>query len=252
MAKDLYQTLGVSPKASADEIKKAYRDLAKKLHPDKNPGDKAKETRFKEISAAYETLSDPKKRAEYDAFKDGPPPGFGGGQGFPGGAGGFAVNLEDLFGQMFAGQQARGRGGARRVIFEQDLGGGARGRRGGVPPGFGFEEEVATPAVEEVLRTPDGTEFTRRANDLFVDVPIAVDEAVLGAKVTVPTLSGKVTVTIPAGTSSGKKLRLKGKGWQGQGDLYGVVQIVVPDKVDDKARDALKEFARRAPVKISR
>jgi curved DNA-binding protein len=260
--KDLYSVLGVKDTASDDEIKKAYRDAAKKFHPDKTGGDKTKEAKFKDMSAAYEVLSDAKKRAQYDQMKRGGFQGFPGGNGGPGGGMGGAQgfgNLEDLIAQMFGGaaggiHMGRGApGGARRVIFEQDFGGARRGRpRADFFDGGGFEPAPPPPNLEEVLRTPEGDEFVRKGNDLFCDVPLTIEEAVLGAKVSVPTLDGNLTVTIPPGTSSGKKLRLKGKGWQGQGDLYAVVQIVVPDKIDDKAREALREFSKRAPVNKKR
>ena len=252
-AKDLYTILGVKESASDDEIKKAYRDAAKKFHPDKTGGDKSKESRFKDISAAYEVLSDTKKRAQYDAMRHGGG-GFGGngGDGGPfagfegfsaGGVGG--SGLEDILSQMFggAGGFGSGRGATRRVIFEQDVPRGARRARVHV------DEPAAAASVEQVLRTPDGHEFVRRGDDLFLDVPLSIEEAVNGAKIDVPTLSGPVKVTIPPGTSSGKKLRLRGKGWQGAGDLYVVTQIAVPQNLDDKAREALREFSKRAPVK---
>ena len=252
-SKDLYSILGVKDSASEDEIKKAYRDAAKKFHPDKTGGDKTKEARFKDMSAAYEVLSDPKKRAQYDAMRHGGFPGGNGAGGSspfgPGGFEGFSAGggsgLEDILSQMFGGSfgGGAGRGATRRVIFEQDLRGGRRART---------HTDEAEPAVEQVLRTPDGHEFVRRGNDLYIDLPLSVEEAVNGAKVDVPTLSGPVKVTIPAGTSSGKKLRLKGKGWQGEGDQYVVTQIHVPQDIDDKAREALREFTRRAPVKLKR
>jgi DnaJ-class molecular chaperone len=248
--KDLYQILGVKDSATPEEIKRAYRDHAKKLHPDKTGGDKAKETRFKDITAAHEVLSDPKKRAQYDAMKRGGFPGMpggpGGGQGVPGGMGGFG-SLEEMLASLFGGGgNFRGGGGG---------GGRGRGRPRGFP-GVDFVEfqtgapphAAPPPHLEQVLRTSDGSEFLQKGNDLFIDVPLAIDEAVLGAKVQVPTLTGRVTLTIPAGTSSGKRLRLRGKGLAGEGDLYVVVQIVVPTSVDDKAREALHEFTRRAPV----
>jgi DnaJ-class molecular chaperone len=259
--KDLYSILGVKESASEDEIKKAYRDAAKKFHPDKTGGDKGKEVKFKDMSAAYEVLSDPKKRAQYDAMRRGPFAGGGGdGSAFSGGFEGFppgsvggmgGAGLEDILSQMFGGNFAgaagggSGRGSTRRVIFEQD--GGRRGRRVHVSP-----EDVgggAPPNVEQVLRTPDGHEFVRRGEDLYIDLPLSIEEAVNGAKVDVPTLTGHVKLTIPPGTSSGKKLRLRGKGYNGEGDQYVVTQIVVPESIDDKAREALKEFTKRAPIK---
>ncbi len=256
--KDLYSLLGVKESASDDEIKKAYRDAAKKFHPDKTGGDKGKESKFKDMSAAYEVLSDPKKRAQYDAMRHGGV-GLGGGDGsaFSGGFEGFppgsvggmgGAGLEDILSQMFGGSfgggvGGTGRGSTRRVIFEQDMPrGGRRARTHAEPP-------EPPPNVEQVLRTADGHEFVRRGDDLYLDVPLTIEEAVNGAKVEVPTLSGKVTMTIPPGTSSGKKMRLRGKGYQGQGDLYVVTQIAVPKDIDDKAREALREFSRRAPVK---
>jgi curved DNA-binding protein len=259
--KDLYSILGVKESASEDEIKKAYRELAKKNHPDKTGGDKSKESRFKDISSAYEVLSDSKKRAQYDAMRRGGPFGgngdgsaFGGGfEGFPpgsvGGMGG--AGLEDILSQMFGGNFGSaasgpaGRGSTRRVIFEQDMPRG--GRRGGR---VHAEAPAAPPPnVDQILRTPDGVEFVRKGDDLYIDVVLSIDEAVNGAKVEVPTLSGSVKLTIPAGTSSGKKLRLRGKGMNGEGDQVVVTQIQVPQEIDDKAREALKEFTKRAPVK---
>lgn len=247
MKKDLYDILGVSSSANAEEIKRAYRDLAKRFHPDRTGGDKAKETRFKEISAAYGVLSDPDQRARYDASRRGgvpfewPPAGgaanpFRGG-GFPG--------LDDLFAQVFGGA------GGGRVVVEEWGGMPRHGRRPrtngsahGAPP--------RRPPAEETVRAPDGTELLRRGEDLYVDVGLSFEEAVLGARVEVPTLDGRVTVTIPPGTSSGKKLRLRGKGLHGRGDLYATVQIVVPTDVDDPTRELIRELARRAPVKPRR
>jgi curved DNA-binding protein len=260
--KDLYSVLGVKPTASDDEIKKAYRELAKKFHPDKTGGDKTKESRFKDISAAYEVLSDPAKRQQYDAMREGRIP-FGNGGAGPGGFPGGMGSIEELLAQMFGGGMGGG-GSTRRVIFEQDGtpfgfgGGGAPGGARRARPRVvdedmgGFGEPQTPPNVEQVLRTPDGHEFVRKGNDLYIDVPLTVEEAVLGAKVEVATLTGKVTLTIPPGTSSGKKLRLRGKGWHGLGDLYVVTQIIVPGVIDDEAKDALKRFSKRAPVRPKR
>jgi curved DNA-binding protein len=256
--KSLYDILGVKETASADEIKRSYRDLAKRFHPDRTGGDKSKESRFKEISAAYDVLSDDGKRKKYDAMRqsnfmgpDGVPFDlseiFGGGRGGPAGAG-----FGDLFSQLFNQAQAgrAGHGGAR-VIFEERGGPTGRGPR---RPGRHVPwEEHGGPAhpVEEILRV-DGHEFIRRGHDVYLDFPLTIEEAVLGAKVEVPTLDGRVTVSIPPGTSSGKKLRLRGKGVSGRGDEYVVVQIVVPEHLDDEAKQLLVEFSRKAPVKPRR
>ena len=255
MTKDLYDILGVKETASADEIKKAYRTLAKKYHPDRTGGDKSKEARFKDISAAYDILSDETKRRRYDEMKRAPYGGvasevefedlFGGANG-GGSAGGFSFNFgggggggfADLFGQMFreAARQQSAPRGRTRVVFEQ----------GGRAPSW-----AQAPAAEEEIRTRGGHVFTRRGNDVYLDCPITVEEAVNGAKVDVPTLSGRVTVTVPPGSSSGRKLRLRGKGLDG-GDEYVVLQIVVPEQADERARELIREFSRRAPVKPRR
>jgi DnaJ-class molecular chaperone len=261
MSKDLYEILGVKENATPPEIKKAYRDLAKKNHPDRTGGDKAKETKFKDITAAHEVLSDPKRREQYDAmrrsgFRPGgaggaPPPGFDPSvfEGIDG--------IEDLLGRIFSGG-GMGRGARRgnttrqRVVFE-----GA--------PFAGFEtidfDDVRPshhrpPPVEEAVRTHDGHILTRRGDDLHGSIELTIEEAVLGARVEIPTLDGSVTVTIPPGTSSGQKLRLRGKGAPrgggGRGDQYAEVKIIVPAKVDEKAAEHLREFSRRAHVKVRR
>jgi DnaJ-class molecular chaperone len=248
--KDLYKILGVKESAGADEIKKAYRELAKKYHPDRTGGDKPKEGRFKEISAAYEVLSDPRRREQYDLMRRG---GFRAG---PGGAPDFSAfagidGIEEIFGSIFGGAMGgRGSpGGRSRVVFESRPFDGFRG-------GFqGFQDFAGPPPVaarEETLHTRDGASVVRRGDDIHGDVEIGVDEAVLGAKVAVSTLDGKVTITIPPGTSSGKKLRLRGKGAGGRGDHYVTVKIVVPERVDKRAEELIREFAARAPVRPKR
>ena len=242
--KDLYKILGVKESAGADEIKKKYRDLAKKYHPDRTGGDKSKEHKFKDISAAYEVLSDPRRREQYDLMRRG---GFRAG---PGGAPDFSVfsgieGIEDLLGQMFGGGGRRGGPGRSRVVYESRpfAGGGGGGR-------------PAAPPAEEVVRTRDGHTFIKKGDDLSADLDITIDEAVLGAKVQAPVTDGMVTITIPPGTSSGKRLRLRGKGAErpggDRGDLYLTVRIVVPESVDGQAADLIREFARRAPVRTRR
>ncbi|HUT54571.1 MAG TPA: J domain-containing protein [bacterium] len=379
--KDYYQTLGVSRNAPQDEIKKAYKKLARKYHPDCNPGDKTCENKFKDLSEAYSALSHPDKRKEYDLFGPGgpgraPDPGAWGGP--PGGGrtytwssgGGPDFNLEDIFGgrgggmgdifsEMFGG---RGRRGGRRVDFsggpfqaEYDVGpqpgrdleaelsvsfddameGGVRkfsiGRNGVCPScggtgknaagksrtcaacnGAGKKQVANTGAnftvvcsacggvgriytepcpacagagsvarTETVtvkvpagvkdggrLRIPGKGEpgpggamgdlvlrisvaphpfFRRDGDDLHLDVPVTVSEAGLGAKIEVPTLTGKATLKVPAGTQNGAMLRLRGKGAPrpkggGSGDLYVHIQVKAPTDMDEKTRKLLEEL----------
>jgi curved DNA-binding protein len=287
MPDDFYSVLGVSKSADADAIKKAYRKLARDLHPDKNPGNKDAEARFKAVNRAYETLHDPKKRALYDEFgeealREGFDPdkarayrswqseGFNGARG----AGGARqVNLEDLFGGGFSG----GIGGA-------DLGDlFTRGRRRGPMKGNDLEQEItidfemAVRGTTLQLRSPDsgdtvtvrippgadegsrvriagqgGTSpnggpngdlvlvihvrphplFKREGDDLQIEVPIRLSEAVKGAKVKVPTFDGPVSVKVPPGTQSGTTLRVRGKGvtrkGRPTGDLYIRFMVHVP------------------------
>lgn len=257
---DHYKVLGVKPEASADEIKKAYRRLAKKYHPDSTGGDKAKEARFKEVGQAYDVLGDSKKRAQYDAIRSAPPFGGRPGAGFPGyaGAGGAGFggpdvfDLGDLFSQMFQGGQAR-RGPGGQVRFTHGFG-------PGFGAGFGAEEPFAgqararprrrpAPPAERKVRLSDGATGTQRGNDVYSDVRIGLDQAVLGTVAEVATLSGTSKVKIPPGTSSGVKLRLKGKGAQGengeQGDHYATVHIDVPKHIDEEAKKLLVQFMQR-------
>jgi DnaJ-class molecular chaperone len=288
MTSDLYQRLGISKNASADEIKAAYRKLAKKNHPDVNPGDKAAEERFKSVTEAFEVLSDPQKRAMFDEFgPDAAKMGYdtkkaeafrqyrrgGGAQGgipfdfdFRGGGG---FDPESIFAEMFGGGRRR-RGpqpggdltakvqltlgevvkGCERTLTVNGqrvtakipagvdtgtnvrlAGQGAPGERGGPPGDLFLEVEV----LPHPLLRRDGA-------DLSLDLPITVAEAILGADVQVPTLSGTGTVTLRPGTQSGTKLRLKGRGVPTRGgpagDLYLVVQIRVPETVTDDTRRA--------------
>lgn len=187
--RDYYEILGVGQKASADEIKKVYRSLAKKFHPDANPNNKSAEEKFKEISEAYYVLSDAKKRADYDAYKKGGfSGGFGGGsaQGFQGAQ---DFNFEEIL-RAFRG----GQGGGRSFHFEDIFGGGA-GSRGR----FDSEEEIS----EEV------------SSDLTATLKVSKTRAQKGGEVSFSMNDGrKITVKIPAGISSGKKLRLARQGSQ--------------------------------------
>jgi molecular chaperone DnaJ len=343
-----YETLGVAKNSSADEIKKAYRALARKYHPDKNPGDKDAEERFKEVQNAYDLLSDPEKRKQYDTFGSangrGPGPG-----GFT--AEGFDFNdlgdLGDLFGGLFGGrmggmrQEPRGQRGNDVEVqvtlsFEDALkgvettipvrlevachtchGSGAKpgtaptlcpqcGGRGVVSESQGFfalsqpcprcrgngtvieapcptcrgagrERRTKRYTVRIPAGVKDGTKirlkgkgeagyggapagdlyvitrvepsklYTRRGDDLVVEVPVNFADAALGTKIAVPTPEGDVTVKVPAGSEDGKLLRVKGKGapklkGSGKGDVLARLKIHVPKRPSKRERELLEEL----------
>ncbi|WP_122981837.1 molecular chaperone DnaJ [Actinoplanes teichomyceticus] len=378
LEKDFYAVLGVNKSASTDEIKKAYRKLARDLHPDRNPGNKEAEEKFKAASEAYDVLADDKKRKEYDEMRSLFGSGaFRRGAGRPG-AGGAQFDPSDLFGG-FTGAGAGGGGGDRRFggtgfsdIFSSIFSGGGAGApagRRGPQRGRDVETEVTLDFAQAVrgttlpltLRTPgacdtcrgtgakpgttpracpkchgtglissnqgsfsfsepcrdcqgsgsivdekcpecrgsggvtksrtinvrfpagvaDGQRirlsgrgepgdrggpagdlyvqvkvrpdelFGRSGDDLTLVVPITVAEAVLGTDLRVPTLDNPVTLRVPAGTPSGRKLRARGKGVvrkEGQaGDLIVTVEVQIPPGVTGEARDALEKFAKLTP-----
>jgi DnaJ-class molecular chaperone len=282
MAKrDLYEVLGISRSASDDDIKKAYRKLARQYHPDRNPNDKSAESKFKEVQEAYDILSDADKRRKYDQFGQAAFEGGGMGGGFQEGGTTFDFGdiggLDDLLGGLFGGGRKR-RGGRSTPLTGQDihaevfvpfvkaaLGGelevtltqptrtsltiripagltdGDKLRLAGkglAPPGGGKPGDLIV-----TTRIEPHPFFSRKGADLYLEAPIRVDEAILGTDLEVPTLEGRARVTVPAGTSSGQKLRLRGKGVaqrDGQrGDLYIQIRVVVPKK----SSEALKRLA---------
>jgi curved DNA-binding protein len=312
--RDLYSVLGVGKKASAEEIKKAYRKLAKKLHPDVNPGDKKSEEKFKDVSAAFEVLGDPKKRALFDEFGEiALRPGFdeekarqfrqyqraaGGERGFGGsGSGGFEEvfrqgrsgfdpsDLGSMFEDLFAGRaQTRGRRartepmvgddaeasievdlrdavlGAEREIALQKNDGSPTRLRVKIPPGVetGSRIRLAGQGGPGQRGGEAGDLYLRvtvrphpivrvEGRDLLLDLPVTAAEALLGAEVTAPTFEGPVKLKIPAGSQSGRKLRLRGRGLPPlrsgvggapRGDLYVVLQIMLPPD-SPQAREAI-------------
>lgn len=355
--RDFYEVLGLKKGASDDEIKKAFRKMAMKYHPDKNPGDKIAEEKFKEVNEAYSVLSDPDKKSKYDRFGHAgvdPNAGFGGG-GFGGGAGGFE-DIFDIFGNMFGGgfgggTQSRRRNGPMKgrdlqkaitITFEEAAFGtkkeiqlnkyvkcGTCNGEGNKP---GTEKKTCpkcngTGQVHTVQRTPFGQfqstgpcdqcggkgkiidtpcqdcggtgkirknikinidipagvdndsvipirgqgepgenggpngdlyvvitvrphdMFKRKGSDLYLDIPIAFNQAALGDDITVPTLDGKVSYKVPAGTQPNTVFRLKGKGVRDirsgrMGDLYVKVILEVPTKLNSKQKKAIEEMGK--------
>jgi len=238
---DYYKALGVSDKASADEIKKAYRKLAKQYHPDSTGGDKVKESRFKDISNAYDVLGDAKKKGLYDQIR-------ASGGGIPGGGGMYTsqgpgpnvFDLGDLFGQFFSGNQRGGRVRVERVDFD-----GSERPRGGRRR----QEQVEDAEFESKVKAADGSWLRVEGLDVHSDVRITFDRAILGTVATVATVDGKAEVKVPPGTSSGRKLRLRGKGVADRaghvGDHYVSVQIDVPGDLDDDAKKQLIQLVTR-------
>jgi DnaJ-class molecular chaperone len=278
LAADPYQTLGVKKDASQDQIQKAYRALAKKLHPDLNPGNKQAEEQFKEVAAAYDLLGDPEKRARFDRgeidasgterpqhryyrdFADGDAASpYASDAGFADFAGSEDI-LSEIFGRQgrenirIRGSDAHYRlaldfldavnGGKQQLALPEGsvldvtippgtrdgqilrLRGKGRPGIGGGPPGD---------ALIEIEVRPHRI-FTRKGDDIHVELPISLREAVLGAKVEVPTPSGAVNMTIPKWANTGAVLRLKGKGAPrtdgSHGDEYVTLKIVLPDNPD--------------------
>lgn len=284
---DPYQVLGVARGASQEEIKKAYRALAKKLHPDVNPGDAAVEQRFKAVSAAYDLLSDPERRRQFDSGEinaDGSPrhqnpfrhsyrQGSAGGFDF----GGAGIDIDDLFADLFGRARAAGRQrGARgqdltftiRVPFLEAMRGGPHrvtlhsGKTLDVnlPPGTedgqrlrlkgqGMAGRPGGPSGDAFVEVHvDPHPFLRRDGlDIHLELPVTLHEAVLGAKVKVPTIDGAVSATIPAGSNSGTVLRLKGRGVMAakggrRGDHYVKLKLVLPQKPDRALADFLRSW----------
>jgi len=296
MPRDYYEVLGVKRDASEAEIKSAYRKLARKYHPDRNPGDKQAEENFKEVQGAYDVLSEKEKRAQYDRFgfqgENGPGGGGAGGP-FRWGAGPEHVDVqgmdpeaaEELLRGIFGGglcgmgdvfgRTARGAGGRTRrprpaepeaeteheitIPFLTAAEGGSidlniNGQQGSVriPAGVEDGQVIRVPApsggrVRLKLRIEPHPYFKREGKDVVLEVPLSLPEAVLGTKVDVPTLAGeRLTVKVPPGTSSGSRLRLRGRGIQG-GDQFIETKVVVPAPKDERSRELIEEFARLNP-----
>lgn len=300
--KDFYRILGVAKDASDADIKKAYRKLARKHHPDTNAGDAAAEKKFKDISEAYSVLSDADERQQYDAiramgggarFAPGGPGGTGGGAGFEdlfgglftggggrnsGGystSGGIPPEFADLFGGGFGGggqsfQRAPQKGADRTATTSISFAGSIRGTTIGLREPDGEVIDVRIPAgikdgqkvrvrgkgqygpagngdlmVTVTVKPHDF--YARDGDNLRIHVPVSFPEAALGADIEVPTIDGdKVKVRVPAGTPTGRTLRVKGRGVKRSnttGDLLVTIDVAVPKKLNKDAEEAVKAFA---------
>ena len=321
-AKDYYKILGVSKTATKEEIKKAYRSLARKYHPDLNPDKKDAEEKFKEVQEAHEVLSDEEKRKTYDMF--------GSAEFRPGGRttwkraddtgqayeysysandfSGFEDIFKDLFGSAGEGRPGRGRGEAFRDIFSTVTKERAsRGRdleyqieidfdtaiRGGVRDlSISRQKQDGVETEKLSVRIPAGVDngsrirvqgkgegggakgdlylrvkvkphpiYSRKGDDIYLEVPVTVYEAALGRKIEIPTIDGTAEMTIPPGVQSGTRLRLKGKGvtnlkTKARGDQYIEIKIAMPDKIGEDDRKRFEELEKSHPynprAKLSR
>ncbi len=291
MGKDYYAVLGLEKSASADQIKKAYRKLAIKYHPDKNPDDKQAEERFKSVSEAYAVLSDPDKKRQYDQFgADGFQQRFSQEDIFRNADFGdifkeFGFGGDDLFSQLFGGrshgagcrhsrpQPVKGQDFLMRLTipFRQAILGGERqitldshgtneqlkvripvgvepgqklriAGKGGASPSGGPPGDL----LLEILVTPDAR-FRREGRDLYHTIKIPLSGACLGTSVEVSTLDDVKRVKVKAGTQNGSKIRLRGFGVPGRagqpaGDLYAIIDIMVPEQLDEKQQKLFEEL----------
>ncbi len=357
---DYYKVLGVKKSASADEVKKAYRRLARKHHPDINPGDKASEEKFKQIQEAYAVLSDPEKRKAYDRFGDARFAGQGGFQDFGGfrgfenfdpSGGGFGSSFSDIFSDLFTGRRSQGastrptkgaaleyhisipfmdavKGTRTKINFNRQgscarcggsgstsgsgvvdcadcggrgqvrqrhgmmsfntscpkCGGSGKLRRGDcsncggdgkvqtvetltvkIPAGVNTGSRVRVPGKGNagdsggppgdlflVVKVQPDSLFERQGQDILCRIPVTVTEAALGARIEVPTVDGKAWLSIPEGTQSGQKFRLRGRGAPSlkkgpRGDQIVEVRVVLPAIGDERSRHLLREFAQLNP-----
>ena len=280
--KDYYKILGVSRDVAQDELKKAYRKLARKYHPDVSKEANA-EAKFKEVGEAYEALKDPEKRAQYDQFGSSyqhgqsfnPPPGWGGQGGAGMGGGNFSSFFESMFsgGGMGGNDQFFAQGedvNAKITVSLEDAFNGAKKsirRPGGanqtgtinvkIPAGITSGKKIrlagqgkAGAGVEAgdlflEINIANHAYYQVEDKDVIINLPISPWEAALGAKITVPTLAGKISLTIPTSAKSGQKMRLKGRGLPGKqaGDQIVVLQIMTPPADTPEAKQLYQQMA---------
>lgn len=291
--KDYYKILGVERKASADDVRKAYRKLAMQFHPDKNPGDKKAEDKFKEINEAYQVLSDDEKRARYDQlgsaysnfrtgggrssdFDDwfrqqgGGQRGYGNAEEAFGGAGGFSDFFRTIFGEAVrssarnqAVQQQQGYQQEVDISFQEAFEGSTRqlqsnGRKlqvripAGVKTGSKVRVAGAGPEGLDlylVVNVTDEDKFERNGQDLYTTSTLSVFTLILGGETEVETPTGKVKLSIPAGTQTDQVFRLAGRGMphlknpSTKGDLFVKLKVQVPKYLSSKQRELLEEAA---------
>lgn len=265
--KDYYAILGVDKNADGASIKKKYRQLARELHPDKTKGDKKLEDRFKEVSEAYDILSDDKKRAEYDQaremFKSGA---------FRQGAQQFSGDFSDLFSggdifsQIFTGRRAPRKGADLQSEVTISFRDSIFGKEVDIKPnltvripagisdggkirvkGRGQPGEAGPGDLYVLVSVVPHPVFSRKGENIHLTVPVSFPEAALGADIPVPTLEGdEVKLRIAPGTPNGKTFRVKGRGVKkgvNAGDLMVSIEVQVPQRVDGKAKRALEDFA---------
>lgn len=266
--KDYYAILGVDKKADGATIKKKYRQLARELHPDKTKGDKKLEDRFKEVSEAYDILSDDKKRAEYDQaremFKSGA---------FRQGANQFSGDFSDLFdgggdifSQIFGGRRGPRKGADIQASITISFRDSIFGKEVDIKPnltvripagisdggkvrvkGRGEPGEAGPGDLYVIVNVVAHPVFSRKGENIHLTVPVTFTEAALGADIPVPTLEGdEVKLRIAPGTANGKTFRVKGRGVKkgvNAGDLIVSIEVQVPQRVDGSAKKALEDFA---------
>jgi DnaJ-class molecular chaperone len=299
---DLYTLLGVAKGATQDQIKSAYRKLARRLHPDLNPGNKQTEEKFKKISAAYDILGDATKRARYDAGEidasgaERPRPSYrsyaetGGGGKYAGGFH-FNENVDDIFSELLR-RRDRGRN-AGGFFTDEDLAGRGADAQYSLRVDFpeavlGATKRITLPTGKHLdVKVPAGTKdgsvlrlkgqggpgraggpagdaliemkvaphpfFSREGDDVLVTLPITLPEAVLGGKVTVATVDGRVAMTVPPNSSSGAVLRLKGKGipnGKGRGDQLVTLKVMLPESPDPELEAFVRSWAVKHPYDV--
>lgn len=301
--RDFYEVLGIKKEASESEIKKAFRKKAMQYHPDKNPGDKQAEEKFKEVNEAYEILSDADKRDKYDRFGFAgidPNAAFGGGNGQGQGFGNqdrsyqtygnfngadfdfhefSGSGFENLFGNMFGGSgfgNASNKTGPRKganlqtsitITFEEAaFGTKKRIKLNGktisvtIPEGIDNGSKISLKGQGQpganggpngdlivLINIQPHSRFIRKGLDIYIDVPVTVTQAALGASIIVPTLTDKVSYKVPAGTQPNTVFRLRGKGIKNSksrktGDLYVKVLVKIPTNLTDEQKDLLEKL----------